>query len=103
MRIVDVAEHPPGYCAVLGRSGGPFIETGSNIPVFDPRVYVSIEAVKLMADMIGMVPEEKYHAVVDENNGLELACGELEAELKEANRELDSIEFINSRRQRVGV
>ena len=104
MRIVDVAEAPPGYCAVLGRSDGPYIDTGSSIPEYDPRVYVSLEAVKEMAKMIGMVPEEQYNEALDLNTGLEAACNDLEAELKEANRELDAVEFLQSKRvSKVGV
>ncbi len=83
---------------MLGRSGGPFIDTGSEIPIMAPRVYVSEEAVKLMAAMFGFVSAEKHAEAQDLANQLEQACNELEEELKIANRTIDSAEWLRSKK-----
>ena len=98
MQIVDVADAPPGYCAVLGRSGGPFVDTGSEIPSMAPHIYVSEEAVKLMAKMFGMVEQTEHQEALDLTTGLEQACNELEADLKEANRVIDAAEYLKSKK-----
>ncbi len=83
---------------MLGRSGGPFVDTGSEIPIMAPRVYVSEEAVKLMAKMFGMVEETEHQEALDLTTQLEMACNELEAELKEANRVIDAAEYLKSKK-----
>lgn len=58
MHRVPRCEFNPGYCAITGRSEDPegFIDTGNNIPVMDPRIFVSVSGAHRLAQEIGYEP-----------------------------------------------
>lgn len=61
MRVVAHAAIRPHRCAVIPFIGNSntaegFIDTGYDLPGWDPHVYVSVQAVKEMARLIGWGP-----------------------------------------------
>lgn len=63
MRWVQQAALRPHRCAAVpfignATAGEGFIDTGHDLPGWDPHVYVSVTAVKEMARMIGWAPRQ---------------------------------------------
>lgn len=76
-------------CAVLAgrtKDEGGFIETAATHPLTDRRVYVSAEAVKIMANEFGYIARDEHAEMKDENLRLHLRVRELEDELAEADK-----------------
>ena len=62
MRLVAHAAIRPHRCAVIpfianSNTAEGFIDTGYDLPGWDPHVYVSVQAVKEMARLIGWGPQ----------------------------------------------
>jgi hypothetical protein len=58
-QVVDIAALNPGECLVTKTPNGPFIDTGVDLsgpdrPIFRGRVYLSVEAVREMAEQAGL-------------------------------------------------
>lgn len=86
MRWVPHAAIRPHRCAAIpfiGNSNtrGGFIDTGQDLPGWDPHVYVSVEAVKEMARMIGWAPADTGQRQRLENLRGQLAEAEAETAL----------------------
>ncbi len=62
-------------------------------PAFDQRVYVSVRAVRLLAEMVGLVDGSDLRAELAE--AVERA-ERAEAELDEAHRALDAVDVMES-------
>lgn len=87
MQLVDRPGIDPGHCIVNLSSEDPggFVDTGLNPPVFQPRVYVSRQAVIDMGRLFGF-------PTPDENASLQAEVAELRSEverLKEENTNLE--------------
>lgn len=56
---------PPGICPITGRANDPdgFIDTGSVIPGFDPRLCVSLSGVRQMAQTAGLPTVNEHEQV----------------------------------------
>lgn len=85
----------PSRCAVipfLGTSnshGRGFIDTGQDLPGWDPHVYVSVQAVEEMAAMIGwQKPETVRH---DELTTTRATLEQVEAELADCRAQIAAI------------
>lgn len=85
MRWVAHAALRPHVCAAIpfiGNSNAKkgFIDTGCDLPGWDPHVYISVEAVEEMARMIGWQPNHVQQ-------GHKNAVAELERRLEESRAE----------------
>lgn len=79
----------PMTCAVTARGDDPegFIAADNNLMGFDPKVFISVAAVKEMAHMIGMVSPEDIEPLVKR-------AQELEHEFSAVQNQLDAITQI---------
>lgn len=102
MRLVPTADIKPGRCAVLPQVGGQhpegYIDTGSEMlgggdGRFDQHVYVSVVAARELAGVIGWIDPSTLEVLVAEQ-AQRIAA--LDAELTEANRQLDAIDALES-------
>lgn len=89
MRWVPHAAVRPHRCAVVPFIGNStakngFIDTGMDLPGWDPHVYVSVEAVEEMARMIGWQPAHVQA-------GHKQRAADITARLEEARAELDRV------------
>lgn len=97
MRIVKSIEKPePGKCVVNLTNQDPegFIDTQNRIRTIDPDVYISIQAVREMAKMIGMVTREQVQESMERAASLTADNERLEEELKDRDRELEAVELL---------
>ncbi len=101
MRLVASPEKAPGRCAVLPavtEDPEGFIDTGSEMTdglnqAFDQRVYVSVRAIRALAEKVGLVDGSGLRAEIAE--AIERA-ERAEAELEEAHRALDAVDVMES-------
>lgn len=95
MRFVERAEIRPMHCAVhptLGaRHRGGYIDTGTDLPGFDNRVYVSVEAVENLAKFVGHPSKVEHAEALARVEELERRCADLEQQLAEADKELGAV------------
>lgn len=97
MRVVDLPSRPPHRCAVVPFVGGSnaragFFDTGMDV---DGRVYISrAEAGVQIAEAIGWHPPSKVRALEEEVAAQAARIEQLEAELAEADRFKESIDYI---------
>jgi hypothetical protein len=96
MRWVQHASHRPARCAVLPFVGNSntqrgFIDTGQELPGWDPHIYVSVEAVEEMGRMVGLVRPAELGTVRRERDEATARVAELELELARARGELDAV------------
>lgn len=92
MVIVDRPEIAPGHCMLSLKSEDPlgFIDTLLTPAVVDPRVYASVSVVMEWARKLGMVDGADLEA-------LERRVEDLEAQLAEADSELNAIHILKGR------
>lgn len=92
MVIVQRPEVAPGHCILSLKSEDPegFIDTLLTPAVVDPRVYASVSVVKEWARKLGMVDGDDLVA-------LERRVEDLEAQLAEADSELNAIHILKAR------
>lgn len=98
MRWVQQATLPPHRCAVIPFKGNAstvkgFIDTGMDLPGWDPHVYVSVEAVEAMAKAVGWVPRSDLTAVVVQVKERDARIAELEERVREAEKFRESAEY----------
>lgn len=88
--IVDRCEMPPGHCIATMSHDDPkgFVDTLLTPALVDPRVYLSVSYIEEMARKLGMEypPSQEQ---VDE-------VLELKEQLKEAERQLQAIDVMES-------
>lgn len=104
MRWVQTATITPHRCAAVPfvghNSTKGFIDTGSEISGFDQHVYVSVEAVEQMAQIIDWSPPAAVVAL-QELCGLQVQrIEQLEEQLAEANQVADAFDVVKRRKQR---
>jgi hypothetical protein len=97
--LVEKPVHQPARCAVLGRGEDAegFIDTGSHINCIDPHVYVSVGAVKLMAQKIGLALQEEQKELQSQVTLLAAENELLKSQIADANKELDAIAILEPR------
>lgn len=99
LRWVPRASIRPHRCAVIahiGSSNKGFFDTGTDF--FQDRVYVSVDAVELMATSLGWEPPTRVKAREQKEGDLRQRVADLEAQLAEADRELNAVEVLTQRR-----
>lgn len=89
MRWVQHAAIRPHRCGVIPFVGNAtakqgFIDTGVDLPGWDPHVYVSVEAVQEMARMIGWQPAHIQA-------GQKECTADLQVKLEQANTDLQIV------------
>lgn len=85
--IVETATLPPGYCAVSGRSEGPFIDTGSDT-IRPGRVYISLLSLQqLAAEHLNMVDGGQLETLTER-------VAELEAQVEEAESFKEAVSTV---------
>lgn len=101
MRLVESAERLPHHCMVYPQLGQcqreGYVDTGSTVTVMDPRVYISVCAVKDMAALIGLPRVEEFEAVVGERDRLARELEECRAALDSAERLVEAVDVLESR------
>jgi hypothetical protein len=99
MRWVAHAAIRPHRCAVIpfvgnSNASGGFIDTGMTLPGWDPHVYISVEAVKEMARMIGWQPAQVQKTHDARLAGKDDRIAALEAEIAENRRVVDAARLL---------
>lgn len=101
MRLVQSAERLPHHCVVYPQHGQVqregYVDTGVQLTVMDPHVYVSVVAVKDMAALIGLPRVEEFEAVVGERDRLARELEECRAALDSAERLVEAVDVLESR------
>lgn len=89
MRLVPHAARPPHRCAAIpflsNSNARGFFDTGCDLPGWDPHVYLSIEAVEQMAQMLGWAPTKA-------NAGVVRQLDEAKKELQESQERVAELE-----------
>lgn len=97
MQLTDQCRLYPARCSVLPHLGGNhasgYLDTFQNTPSGE-RVYVSLYAVGVMAEMVGYVRAGDESAVLADNKSLTARVAELEAELAAARESLDAVRVL---------
>lgn len=101
MRWVQQAMMSPHRCAAVPYIGNSnslrgFIDTGMDLPGWDPHVYISVEAVEQMARMVGWEPRSVAVGQAAKAGALEERVAELEAELSEATQKLEAVQVLKA-------
>lgn len=98
MKIVQQAAIRPNRCAVIPYIGNTnaagFIDTGMDLDL--EHVYVSFEAVCEMAKMLGWSGPSVVRGLEAQLAALGAEFDQVKAELTEANRQLDAIDYLSS-------
>jgi hypothetical protein len=95
MHLVDRPTLLPGHCIVNLSSEDPggFIDTLNTVPVIDPRVYVSRQAVIDMGRMFGFPDPAEVDELRRANKELASMVEDLKAQLAEADRYAEAAEY----------
>lgn len=99
--LVPRAQARPNHCAVFPSLGQAhrdgYFDTGVDLQGFDNRVYVSVEAVRVMARKLDWKGPEDFAEVEREREQLERELEDVRAQLAEADRELSAVYSLKSR------
>jgi hypothetical protein len=99
MHLVGTPNLRPHQCAVLkiGASHDDlWIDTGTNLPDIDPRVYISGKGGAAIAAFLGWTDPTTRLELDTMLEELRRSVKDLEQQLAEADKELSSIDFIAS-------
>lgn len=99
MRLIEHPERPPGTCCVIpGRAQDPegFIDTGNDMPIVEPHIYVSVAAVREMAREVGLPTAEEHADACAQRDELDARVAELERECNQLQTALDATEIVQS-------
>lgn len=101
MRWVPQAAMRPHRCAVIpfiGNSSAKkgFIDTGSDLPGWDPHVYVSVEAVEEMARMIGWQPAHVHSGHKDRLAEKDAMIESLKGEVASRDVQLEAVQVLKN-------
>lgn len=98
MRFVEKATIRPQHCAVFPSLGAShrrgYFDTGVDLPGFDNRVYVSVEAVEQMAQKLGWYPPGQQRAYDEKLAEAEREIAELREELSKADEKLNAVHVL---------
>jgi hypothetical protein len=99
VRLVTHAAIRPHRCAVIpfiGNSNAKegFVDTGMDLPGWDPHVYVSVEAVKEMARLIGWQPSTVLQGHKQKVETLQRKLEGLEAENEALSEQLAAVHTL---------
>lgn len=101
MRLVEKAAIRPNHCAALPYIGQShpdgFVDTGTELPGFDNRVYLSVVAVREMARLIGWAAPEELVEARARVAELEARVADLEDEIARTDAVIDAIDVMESR------
>lgn len=101
MRLVERALTRPMHCAVFPTLGAShskgYIDPGTELPGFDNHVYVSVEAVEQMAQLIGHPSRESHADALQRVAELEQKVADLETDLREADKFAEAVDVLESR------
>jgi hypothetical protein len=100
VRYVQHAALRPHHCAVIpfigNTNGRGFIDTGIDLPGWDPHVYVSVEAVEEMAREIGWQPAHISAQAATRAGEKDARIAELEAEVADKTERLEAVQVLRS-------
>jgi hypothetical protein len=100
---------PPGICPITGRTTDPegFVDTGMDIPGFDPKLVLSVAGIRILAQTAGLPTVEQVeqlqrdlHLALAENEALKAHSARLEehvGELEDFKRSVYVIESADFR------
>lgn len=99
MQIVDRPGIAPGHCIVNLSSEDPggFIDTGLNPAVFQPRVYVSRQALLDMGRLFGFPSPDEVAALQEEAAALRSEVEQLREDNRDLERDVLSAEWTLER------
>lgn len=102
--VVSQAKFRPQHCVIYPQHGAEhpegYFDTGNIIEGVDPHAYVSVVAVRHMAEELGWASPAKVEDLEDLLNRRDNKIVELEAELKAADKQLEAINTLRSERWR---
>lgn len=97
MRFVQHAAIRPHHCAAIPYMGNSnsqgFFDTGSELDGFDNHVYISVEAVAEMAQLMGWSHPSALDKLEREKAALQAQVDQLQAEVKEADKFAEAAEY----------
>lgn len=100
-RFVERADARPFCCAVYPQLGSVqqdgYVDTGIDLNAADPRILVSVRAVRDLAAFLGFPVPEEHERLAGELEGAVRELAEARAELEELRREVDAIYVMKSR------
>lgn len=101
MRWVQHAAMRPHHCAAIPFVGNSnarkgFIDTGIDLPGWDPHVYVSVDAVEQMARMVGWQPAHVQQGVRDRMAGKDQEIEQLTARVTELEEQLQAVQVLKN-------
>lgn len=101
MRWVQHAAIRPHRCAVVPFVGNAtakkgFIDTGVDLPGWDPHVYVSVEAVEEMARMIGWQPQHVQAGVRERLAEKDAEIETLRADVADRDVQLEAVQVLKN-------
>lgn len=104
MRWVQTAVTAPHRCAAVPfighTSSKGFIDTGSEMNGWDQHVYISVDAVEQMAQIIDWSPPSAVHALQELAQVQAQRIAQLEQQLAEANEVADAFDVVKRRKAR---
>jgi hypothetical protein len=96
-KVVQQAVERPFRCAILpfiGNSNASgWIDTGQRLEL--EKIYVSFEGAAVLGDLIGWVPKSHVRAHEQENASLKARIEQLEAELQEADKFREAVNYLS--------
>lgn len=101
MRWVPHAALRPHTCAAIpfiGNSNAKkgFIDTGRDLPGWDPHVYISVEAVEEMARMVGWQPNHVQQGHQQAVAALKVQLEDAHAENARLAEQLDAVKVLKN-------
>lgn len=100
MRWVEAAAQRPHHCAAIPFSGmhakGGFIDTGVDLPGWDPHVYVSVTFIEEAARYLGFPSRQDAESLQGQLDASVARVRELEAELAEKTAQLQAVEVLKN-------
>lgn len=99
MQLVPKPAHRPHVCALTLRGDDPegFFTTNTEIRELDPVAYVSVAAVRMMADRLGYLHPDEAEGIAQALEQREHRVQQLEQEVQELNRDFEAIDLLESR------
>lgn len=100
MRWVEAAAMRPHHCAAIPFSGmhspGGFIDTGVDLPGWDPHVYVSVQWIAEAVKFLGWPEPQDVQALRSEVASRDAELEQLRAEVAEKDQQLAAIEVLKN-------
>lgn len=100
MRWVEAAAQRPHHCAAIPFSGmhtaRGFIDTGIDLPGWDPHVYISVEWIAEAARFLGWPTEQEYQALQTELASRDTELETVRETLRERDEMIEAVQVLKN-------